>query len=254
MHTSVPTDGRTGRLGRVREQRDATPVEQAATLAAAIAAQLAAALTRRPLASLVVSGGRTPDLMFGHLAQHALEWSRVQITLADERWVATDDGASNERLVRAALLREKAAKAQWVGMKNAAATPAAGAQRTWLAINAMAQPFDVVVLGMGDDGHTASLFPGSAELAAGLDDRAAAGCIAVHPPAAPHDRLSLNVAALLRSRRIFIQICGAQKWRVYTQALADGPIDDMPIRSVLRQQQVPVDVYWCPEARAEPAR
>lgn len=235
-----------GTQDALRELRDADQATQAATLAAAIAADLAAALTRRATASLVVSGGRTPSAMFAHLARHALDWSRVQITLADERWVPVDDAASNERLVRLALLRDAAASARFIGMKNEAATPAAGAARTWAAIGAMSQPFDVVVLGMGDDGHTASLFPGSAELAAALDMTATPGCIEVHPPAAANARLSLNLAALLQSRQLFIQISGAHKWQVYQQAREAGPIENLPVRAILRQTVVPLDVFWCP--------
>ena len=125
---------------------------------------------------------------------------------------------------------------------------AAGAARAWHALDVLARPFDVVVLGMGDDGHTASLFPGSAELAAGLDPAAPPGCLAVHAPAAPHARLSLNLAALLDSRRICVQISGAHEWQVYELARAAGPVAAMPIRALLRQDAVPVDVYWCPAA------
>ncbi len=81
------------------------------------------ALSRRPAASLVVSGGATPYPMYAQLAQHKLDWSRVQITLADERWVATDHADSNERRVRASLLRHGAAAARFIGLKNEA-TPA----------------------------------------------------------------------------------------------------------------------------------
>ncbi len=232
----------------LRELRAADGEAQAVMLAAAIAADLAAALALRPGASLVVSGGRTPTRMFAHLARQAIDWSRVQITLADERWVPLGDPASNESLVRAALLRERAAVARLIGMKNDALTPAAGAVRSWGAIGAMPQPFDVVVLGMGDDGHTASLFPGSAGLGAALDPQARPGCVAMEPQAAPHHRLSLNLAALLHSRRICLQISGAQKWRVYQRARAAGPAADMPVRAVLRQGAVPIDVYWCEDA------
>lgn len=227
-------------------RRSADAAAQAEQLAAAIAAELAAALTRRVAASLVVSGGRTPQTMFVQLANHAIDWQRVQVTLADERWVDATDSASNEALVRNALLRERAACAQFIPLKNDAATPAEGANVAWRAIKAMPQPFDVVVLGMGDDGHTASLFPGAAGLTAALDAGAAPGCVAMQPLDAPHARLSLNLAALLRARRICIQISGAAKWAVYGRALAEGPVEDMPVRAVLRQKRVPVDVYWCP--------
>jgi len=228
--------------------RAADGAAQAALLAEAIAVELNVALARGATASLVVSGGRTPAAMFALLAAQPLDWARVQVTLADERWVAQDDPASNETLVRNALLRGHAAAAQFIGMKNDAPTPAAGAAAAWHSIDAMAQPFDVVILGMGDDGHTASLFPGSAGLGAALDAAAAPACVAMQPVDAPHARLSLNLAALLRARRICIQISGAGKWQVYQRALAAGPVEEMPVRAILRQRSVPVDVYWCPDA------
>jgi 6-phosphogluconolactonase len=233
-----------------RVVRTADGAAQAAQLAEAIAVELKAALARRAAASLVVSGGRTPAAMFAQLARQPLDWARVQITLADERWVGADDPASNEALVRDTLLRELASGAQLIGMKNDAPTPAAGAADSWRSIKAMPQPFDVIVLGMGDDGHTASLFPGSAGLVAALDTTAAPACVAMQAPAAPHARLSLNLAALVHARRICIQISGAHKWQVYQRALAAGPIEELPVRAILRQRAVPVDVYWCPDAPA----
>ena len=233
-----------------RVLRAADSEAQALMLAAAIAADLAAALARRPYASLVVSGGRTPAPMFAHLAEQGIDWRRVQITVADERWVPLGDPASNEALVRASLLRERASAARLTGLKNDAPTPAVGAARAWSGISAMSQPFDVVVLGMGDDGHTASLFPGSAGLRAALDPKAPPACVAMEPRDAPHARLSLNLAALLHSRRICIQISGAQKWQVYQRAMAVGPVEELPVRAILCQRSVPVDVYWCPDGAA----
>jgi 6-phosphogluconolactonase len=231
-------------------RRDPDPAAQAAALADAVASDLKAALAARNAASLVVSGGRTPALMFARLAAEPLDWSRVQITLADERWVGFDHPASNERLVRMDLLRGAAQAARLIGMKNDAVSPGAGAAAAWATIGAMPQPFDVVLLGMGDDGHTASLFPGSAELAVGLDPDAPPGCLGVRPIAAPFPRLTLNLSALLQARRICVQISGAGKWQVYEQACGAGAVSDMPIRAILRQRQVPVDVYWCPDANA----
>jgi 6-phosphogluconolactonase len=234
----------------VRVQRDADTAAQASSLASAVAAQLRSAIAQRGAASLVVSGGRTPSAMFARLARETLDWSRVQITLADERWVGFDHPASNERLVHAELLHDAAAAARLIGMKNDAETPHAGAQHAWQMISAMPRPFDMVLLGMGDDGHTASLFPGSAELAAGLDAGAPPGCLGVRPVGAPFARLTLNLAALLDARHIGIQIVGAQKWQVYEQACASGETGAMPVRAILRQARVPVDVYWCPEGPA----
>jgi 6-phosphogluconolactonase len=215
-------------------------------LAAQLAAQLRAAIAQRGAASLVVSGGRSPIKLFEHLRTQALDWSRVTLALADERWVDPADPASNERLVREVLLQDRAAAARFVGLKNAAATPDLGAEAAWQTFADVARPFDAVILGMGDDGHTASLFPASPQLAAALDPAAAPGCIGMRSPTAPEARLSLNLAALLDSRRIVILITGAAKWLTYSAAAGPGAVEQMPVRAVLRQRRTPVDVIWSP--------
>ena len=213
---------------------------------AGIAANLRAAISARGQASLVVSGGRSPVTLFDSLREQPLDWSRVCVTLADERWVAPSDPSSNERLVRENLLQGLAAAARFTSLKNAAATPALGAAEAWQAIAAMPRPFDVVLLGMGDDGHTASLFPHSPNLAEGLDVSAAPGCLALTAPAPPTERISLNLAALLNSRRILVIITGESKWHTYIAASQAGPAELMPVRAVLRQHQTPVNVIWAP--------
>src|SRR5277367_3869390 len=218
----------------------------ARALAAQIAASLAAAVAARGLASLVVSGGKSPLRLFELLREEKLDWSRVCIALADERWVDTSGPDSNEKLVRDQLLRGPAAAARFHGLKNGAPTPDMGAVSAWETFARVPRPFDAVVLGMGDDGHTASLFPGSPNLPSALNPFAVAGCVGMRAPVAPQPRLSLNLSALLDARRVVILIAGAAKWRTYVAASQAGPETDMPVRAVLRQKRTPVEVMWSP--------
>ncbi len=216
-------------------------------LAGEIKVDLEEAIAARGVASLVVSGGRTPVALFEQLRTEALDWSKVWITLADERWVESTHESSNERLVREHLLKDLAAKAHFVGLKNPSTAVAEGLEWTWHALSRVARPYDVVLLGMGDDGHTASLFPQSPGLAQALDTSAPPACVAMRAPVVPEERISLNLSALLDARRIVLHIVGAGKWQVYQRVQTPGPVNEYPVRGVLHQQQVPVDVFWAPQ-------
>jgi 6-phosphogluconolactonase len=215
-------------------------------LADSIAANLSQAIAQRGLASLVVSGGNSPVRLFQALSTRPLDWSRVCVALADERWVEPTDSGSNEKLVRDNLLRDAAAAARFAGLKNGAPSPDLGAVSAWETFARVPRPFDVTVLGMGDDGHTASLFPHSPNLPNALDLAAAAGCIGMRAPTEPHARLSLNLSALLGSRLMYILILGEAKLRTFATASGAGPVQDMPVRAVLRQDHTPVEVVWAP--------
>jgi 6-phosphogluconolactonase len=208
-----------------------------------VAGDLRKALARRSQASLVVSGGKTPGPFFKALALERLAWERIWITLADERWVDPSDAESNEHLVRTTLLIGEARDAHFVGLKGPAATPEAGAAAAQSALAALPRPFDIVMLGLGEDGHTASLFPGAPELDAALAEDAP-DCIAVRPPGAPLARLSLSARTLLDARAIVFLLEGESKWAVYQKARLPGAIEAMPARALLLQEAVPVEVYW----------
>ena len=235
--------------GKVERFADADAL--AGVLAREIAARLARAIASRARASLLVSGGHSPIRLFGQLRRQELDWTRVVIALADERWVDSADPGSNERLVREELLRENAAVAQLIGLKNSAPSPLLGADAAWEGLAEVPRPFDVTVLGMGKDGHTASLFPGSPGLRAALDPSAPAACVAMWSRTVPHARLSLNLSALLDSRHVSVLILGGEKLRTYELAHSGGSVAEMPIRGILHQQRVPVGIFWAPTTNAK---
>jgi 6-phosphogluconolactonase len=218
-----------------------SPNAMAEALAKAIASELSQAIDARGKATLILSGGRTPRRMFSHLSRAAISWNRVKITLADERLVPASDSDSNERLIRDHLLQNEAQRAVFFPLWQGEGDPVECASE---AVSALGRPLDVVVLGMGEDGHFASLFPGIPGLSLALDP--ASERVAIFVPGSParQPRVSLNLAALLDAAMIFLSFEGTAKRSVLEKALQPGPVEDLPIRAVLRQNAVPLDVYW----------
>lgn len=215
-------------------------------LAECIASGLEGALALRDVATLAVSGGSTPRPLFEALSWCELDWSRVRVTQVDERWVPEDHADSNAALVREYLLQNNAAAAELVSMKVTGEDAFAAEARVADKLQAFAEAIDVAVLGMGEDGHTASFFPEARELPAALDPGSEALCLALRPPAAPHDRMTLSLAALLRARQLYLHITGEAKWRVLEAALAGEDIYEYPIRSVFYREHSPLEVFYAP--------
>lgn len=218
-----------------------SPAAQAEALARAVAADLDHAVEQTGRAVLAVSGGRSPIAFFTQLADMQLPWHRVTVTLVDERLVPADHPDSNARLVRDHLLTGKAADARFLPL---ATHPEDEAKCIEDACRAFTWP-TVSVLGMGDDGHTASLFPASAELATGLDLSYRPAILGVTPPAAPHRRLSMTRAALLKSDKLYLSIQGETKRAVFEQARVAAD-ERWPISFFVQQDETPFDVYWAP--------
>lgn len=193
-------------------------------------------------ASLVVSGGRSPIPFFEALSRQPLDWSKVQVGLADERWVTPDQEGSNERLVRRHLLQNAAASASLIGLYRPAATLEAAAADASAALAELKQPIDVLVLGMGEDGHTASLFPGSPLLAEALREDCAALCLPMQAPVEPQQRISMTYPLLASARLQCLTIQGQAKLETLACALVVDPLQ-MPIRAFLH---APLEIYWCP--------
>ncbi|TBW39398.1 6-phosphogluconolactonase [Azotobacter chroococcum] len=215
----------------------------AAAMARQVADVLRAAIDTQGRATLVVSGGRSPVAFFERLAEQALDWQRVTIGLADERWVPLGHPDSNAGLVERHLLRGQAAQAQFVGLYRPAASLEAAAQLADAALAGLPQPIDVLVLGMGEDGHTASLFPGSPNLATALDPGCPRRCLPMLAPSVPHQRLTLSLPLLAAARLTLLQIQGGAKLATLRAALAGEDVLQMPIRAFLHS---PLEVYWCP--------
>ncbi len=224
----------------------ADPQALADRLADDIAVRLAEAIALRGAASLVVPGGSTPGLLFDALSTRDLAWDKVVVTLNDERWVDPPDPASNEQLVRARLITGPAAAAHFVGMKTPSSSAEDAVAEVERRLAAVPRPFDVMLLGMGEDGHTASLFPGSAALKASLDgDPARVQAVQAPGARGATERMTLALPALLESRVIVLLMTGRAKLDALHRAQAPGDPLEVPIRAVLQGAASPVHVYWC---------
>ena len=211
-----------------------------AALCTQVSEWLVAALAVKERATLVVSGGTTPVGFLRLLAQQALPWARVLVTLADERWVAAVDQDSNERLVRECLIDPTgAAFLSLRGHEDECSEALLRLDAQLAALGA----FDVVVLGMGGDGHTASLFPKAANLAELMELENPNNCALVDPVTAPHLRITQTLSRLLSSQQVVIHITGAAKRDVLGQAWDAEGFADWPIVSVLKQSCAPVTIY-----------
>jgi 6-phosphogluconolactonase len=219
----------------------------ASALAERVANALRTGIAGRGTGLLAVSGGRTPLAFFERLSQATLDWSRVQVTLVDERWVDEHDPRSNARLVREHLLRDAAAAATFVPLYTGAATPEQGQADAGRRVHALPLPFDAVVLGMGLDGHTASFFPGGDQLEAALDPNQPGGVLPMRAPGAGEPRITLTLPTLLQTRQLFLHVEGEDKRQVLARARSgQGDGAHYPVRAVLERAPVPVAVYWCP--------
>lgn len=215
----------------------------AAALAERVAGVLGKAVSERGHGLLAVSGGTTPALFFQHLSRAPIAWQRVTVTLVDERFVPEDSPRSNARLAKTNLLIDHAAAARFLPLYEPTGSVEAAAEAADAAIRALPRPFDVVVLGMGGDGHTASYFPDAATLPDLLDPKASALVAPVHAPSGGEPRITLTLPPIAAARLVALHIEGEAKRDVLASALAGA---DLPIGAVLTHSLRPVEVYWAP--------
>lgn len=227
-------------------KRFASPSDLAKQLAADVRLGLAQALCNDDKAAIAVSGGSTPKAFFKALANEKMDWARVTIHLVDERCVPADSDQLNAHLVSDNLMQNHASAAKFTPLYDHAALNAEDAARR-AADQLPANGFDLVVLGMGADGHTASLFPNGDRLADGLDLDNPAKLIAMRAPGAGVPRLTLTLAEILRAARIILHIEGNDKMAVLEQALSGNDETEMPIRAVLKNA-ASLEIYWAPKS------
>jgi 6-phosphogluconolactonase len=214
------------------------------SLADKVSAILQQAISLNGKASIAVSGGSTPKGFFKVLSNKNIDWQKVTITLADERWVDINSDDSNTRLVHENLLQNKASVAKFFHLKQGEVLCDETLANLNVAANNTLLPLDVLILGMGEDGHTASLFPCSAQIKQSLDINNEHALMKVVPTTAPHQRITFSFASLSQSKNTFLHLSGESKKQVLEKALNGDDVFDMPIRKFLHTDSIDTQVYW----------
>lgn len=229
---------------RLHEFKDGAALAEG--LADRVSAALADAIVARGKATIAVSGGSTPKAFFKVLSTRDIDWAKVTVTLIDERFVPADNPRSNHLLVAENLLQDKAKAARFLPLYRDAGSAEDAATIVTADAAALGNPFDVAILGMGTDGHTASFFPGGSKLAEAISPDTPRGVITMEAEGAGETRLTFTFTSLQDARLLVLHIEGQGKKDVLAAAESDGPETDMPIRAVLRRAATPVDIYWAP--------
>tara|TARA_S200000501_G_scaffold372230_1_gene416841 strand:+ start:1709 stop:2419 length:711 start_codon:yes stop_codon:yes gene_type:complete len=201
------------------------------------------AIASQGRASLAFSGGSTPKAMFALLSQADLDWEKIIISLVDERWVDNHHDQSNERMFRENILQNKAANATLVGMKTLHNDISAGVSDYQSKLHTdIPLPFDLVILGMGNDGHTASWFPDAPELPQAMDVNSEQLVVPTRPASQPTDRITLSIVPVMTAKNIFLHITGDEKKQVLEKGINNNL--SLPIHQTLDILTQKVDIYW----------
>jgi 6-phosphogluconolactonase len=213
-------------------------------LADEICLQLQKDIEARGQASLLVSGGSTPKALFNTLSQRSIDWQKVVVSLVDERFLPDGHNDQNGELVKAHLLQNEARKAEYLPMVQDAQDIDRNMQLLKTAIQRIKRPFSVVILGMGGDGHTASLFPESPQLDAGMAMDQTEDLLVTDPVTAPYQRITFTRKALLHTHRLFLHCYGEEKQQILTHALQQEGYLPYPIGGFNGRDGVELEVFW----------
>lgn len=210
---------------------------------------LTKSIDEKGFASFIVPGGTTPAPIFKKLSHLNLKWEKVSVIPSDERWIDVSSEQSNQRLIKENLLINEAKKSKFIGLKNNSPSAAEGEKITQEKLKQLDLPFNIVMLGMGNDGHFASLFPGCPQLSEALDIASEKLCSAINANGCSvagefTERMSLTLSAILNSQLIIILITGKEKLKVMREAIKETNFMKKPIAALLTQTKTPVEVYW----------
>jgi 6-phosphogluconolactonase len=197
----------------------------------------------RDAGSMLLSGGSTPGPLYEKMSNRNLDWQKIWFAPTDERWVEPDHVDSNEKMIRNTLLVNNAKTANYIGLKVDGDSPVSCAPAVEEKLKKIPMPFDVVLLGMGEDGHFASLFPYLDDTKKAMNLNGASLCSAIRREGVEHDRVTMSYKAILSAKNIIVLFYGKTKLAVFEQA-AKKANDQLPISHLLNQTDVPVTLYW----------
>lgn len=237
-------------MWELHEFKDQTTLQEA--LGAKVGECIKGCVADRGKASIALSGGSTPQRFYQHMSHQALPWQSVTISLVDERWVNEIHPQSNARLVKNSLIQNEAHRATFIGMKTSHADVFAAANYLSGIIARQTLPLDMVLLGMGLDGHTASFFPDAEGLTEAMSSNSRQVCCAIQPPGneedtAPVARMTLSLRTILTAHQRILYITGKAKRQVLEEAFVPGPVTDMPVRAVLHHNTTLTEIYYAPD-------
>jgi len=204
---------------------------------------LTQSISENGCASIAVSGGRSPIGLFEKLSKINLDWSKVELTLVDERWVDAKNENSNELVVRKHLIQNQATQVKFFPIKNSAKNSKEEQVLHEQVLQKIKLPFDVIILGMGEDGHTASLFPCCKELTQAMDPNNQQKCIVTKPKNAPYERISLTFSTISKAKNLILHLRGSSKLQTFELAMTLKDANKMPIYAFMEQ---PLEIYWSP--------
>lgn len=213
-------------------------------LADSISETLRAEIEANGSATLLVSGGSTPKGLFLELSKRELDWSRVSVLPVDERFLDDAHADQNGNLIKQNLLINKAAQAQFIPLVLDSEDEGRNLELARHSIQELNQPYTVVILGMGADGHTASLFPDCPELESGMDLGSNDILLSTHPSIAPYARISFSRAAILSSKRLILHLYGQEKKDILQAAQEGLDWKQYPIAGFIQSDDPKLELYW----------